>query len=208
MPDRLTRDFEQFGSGLPREPATHVRETYGIDLTARYLGIPIPHPIGKGSGQLSLNADQLEADRAAGLAFVILKTVIAEDPAGERTMGAWAVHETKMRVERRRAGDGREGWTVTWKGRGWDRSFDDYLALVRLAGDLTRAGELLAVPSVKYHLPRLDEPFHRPNVALLFFLAAHNFRLRASERRLEFRHRVVPFEAERRRNVVGRGSGK
>jgi hypothetical protein len=159
MPDRLTRDFERFRSDFPPEAAAHIREVYGIDLTARYLGIPIPHPIGKGSGQLSLNADQLEADRAAGLAFVILKTVIAEDPAGERTMGAWAVHETKMRVEPRRAGDGREGWTVTWKGRGWDRSFDDYLALVRLAGDLTRAGELLAVPSVKYHLPRLDEPF-------------------------------------------------
>ena len=62
MPDRLTRDFEQFGNGLPREVATHIREAYGIDLTARYLGIPIPHPIGKGSGQLSLNADQLEAD--------------------------------------------------------------------------------------------------------------------------------------------------
>ena len=74
-------------------------------------------------------------------------------------MGAWAIHETRMRVERRAAADGRDGWTVTWKGRGWDRSFDDYLALVRAAGDLTRAGELLAVPSVKYHLPRLDEPF-------------------------------------------------
>jgi hypothetical protein len=159
MPDRLTRDFERFGSGLPREAAAHIREAYGIDLTARYLGTGIPHPIGKGSGQLSLNADQLESDRTAGLAFVILKTVIAEDAAGERSMGAWAVHETKMRVERRRADDGRDGWTVTWKGRGWDRSFDDYLALVRLAGDLTRAGELLAVPSVKYHLPRLDEPF-------------------------------------------------
>jgi hypothetical protein len=48
---------------------------------------------------------------------------------------------------------------VTWKGRGWDRSFDDYLALVRAGRDLTRAGHLLAVPSVKYHLPRLDEPF-------------------------------------------------
>jgi hypothetical protein len=159
MPDRLTRDFERFKSGLPPDAAAHIREAHGIDLTARYLGIPIPHPIGKGSGQLSLNVDQLEADRAAGLAFVILKTVIAEDPAGERTMGAWAVHETKMRVERRVAGDGRDGWTVTWKGRGWDRSFDDYLALVRVAGDLSRAGELLAVPSVKYHLPRLDEPF-------------------------------------------------
>ena len=159
MSDRLTRDFERFGRGLPREAAAHIREAYGIDLTARYLGLPIPHPIGKGSGQLSLNADQLEVDRAAGLAFVVLKTVIAEDAAGERSMGAWAVHETRMRVERRRAGDGREGWTVTWKGRGWDRPFEDYLALVRLAGDLTRSGAMLTVPSVKYHLPRLDEPF-------------------------------------------------
>jgi hypothetical protein len=48
---------------------------------------------------------------------------------------------------------------VTWKGRGWDRSFEDYLALVRAAGDLTRAGEIVVVPSVKYHLPRLEEPF-------------------------------------------------
>src|SRR5213079_2012993 len=75
------------------------------------------------------------------------------------TMAAWAVHETKMKVEARRAADGRPGWTVTWKGRGWDRSLEEYLALVRAGRDLTRAGRLLVVPSVKYHLPRLEEPF-------------------------------------------------
>jgi hypothetical protein len=159
MHARVASDFERFGRGLPRDAAAYVREAYGIDLTARYLGRTLPHPIGKGSGQLSLNTDQLDADREAGLAFVVLKTVIAEDTAGTRSMGAWAVHEARMRVGRRRAADGRDGWTVTWKGRGWDRPFDDYLALVRAAGDLTRSGELLAVPSVKYHLPRLDEPF-------------------------------------------------
>ena len=74
-------------------------------------------------------------------------------------MGAWAVHETRMKVERRRSAGDREGWTVTWKGRGWDRSFDEYLALVRAAADYTRSGEIVAVPSVKYHLPRLGEPF-------------------------------------------------
>src|SRR3989454_1412079 len=47
----------------------------------------------------------------------------------------------------------------SWKGRGWDRPFGDYLALVRAGRDLTRAGRLLVVPSVKYHLPRLTEPF-------------------------------------------------
>src|SRR6058998_2073479 len=150
----LTNDFERFKRALPRDFPAHVRDTYRINLAARYLGEPIPHPIGKGSGQLSLNSGQLETDAEAGLAFAVLKTVIAQDSAGDQSMAAWAIHETKMKVERRGG-----GWTVTWKGRGWDRSLDDYLALVRAARDLTRAGRLLAVPSVKYHLPRLDEPF-------------------------------------------------
>ncbi len=160
MRARLAVDFERFKRELPRDFPAHVRETYGIDLAARYLGETIPHPIGKGSGQLSLNQGQLEVDADAGLAFAVLKTVIAQDSAGAQSMAAWAIHETKMQVERRGA-----GWTVTWKGRGWDRSFDEYLALARVGGDLTRAGLLLVVPSVKYHLPRLDEPFKEAEYA-------------------------------------------
>ena len=167
MRAKLERDFDRFKRELPRDFPAHVRETYGIDLTARYLGAVVPHPIGKGSGQLSLNTGQLEDDATAGLAFSVLKTVIAEDETGARAMAAWAIHETRMKVERRAGGTGtgtgtetgREGWTVTWKGRGWDRPFGDYLALVRAGRDLTRAGRLLVVPSVKYHLPRLTEPF-------------------------------------------------
>src|SRR5215207_239145 len=120
MRARLARDFERFGAGLPADFAARVREDYRIDLSARYLGAALPHPIGKGSGQLSLNLDQLESDRAAGLAFAVLKTVIGENPAGRRSMEAWAIHESRMRVERQVGMSGREGWTVTWKGRGWD----------------------------------------------------------------------------------------
>jgi len=150
----LADDFERFKRELPRDFPAHVRDVYRINLSARYLGEPLPHPVGKGSGQLSLNVGQLETDAEAGLAFVVLKTVIAQDAAGAQSMGAWAIHESKMKVERRGV-----GWTVTWKGRGWDRSFEDYLALVRAGWDLTRDRQLLTVPSVKYHLPRLDEPF-------------------------------------------------
>jgi hypothetical protein len=159
MRDRLERDFERFKREQPRDLAGYVREVYRIDLAARYLGYSLPHPIGKASGQLSLNLEQIDTDMAAGLAFMVLKTVIAEDPSGSRSMGAWAIHETRMKVERRQSASGRSGWTVTWKGRGWDRSFEDYLALVRAAGDLTRGREMVVVPSVKYHLPRLEEPF-------------------------------------------------
>src|SRR5919112_2593660 len=159
MRARLERDFERFKRELPGDFPHYIRSAYRIDLTARYLGYTIPHPIGKASGQLSLSVEQLDTDRAAGLAFVVLKTVIAEDAEGSRSMGAWAVHETRMKVERRSSASGQEGWTVTWKGRGWDRSLDEYLGLVRAAADLTRSGDMVAVPSVKYHLPRLSEPF-------------------------------------------------
>ena len=150
----LERDFQRFKRELPRDFPAHVRDTYRVDLSASYLGQTLPHPVGKGSGQLSLSSGQLETDAEAGLAFAVLKTVIAQDAAGDQSMAAWAIHESKMKVERRGA-----GWTVTWKGRGWDRSFEDYLALVRAGWDLTRDRQLLTVPSVKYHLPRLDEPF-------------------------------------------------
>lgn len=166
MRERLAADFARFARELPRDFPAHVREAYGIDLTARFLGREIPHPIGKGSGQLSLNLEQLESDRAAGLAFVVLKTVIGEDAAGMRSMEAWAVHETRMRVERRLARDGRPGWTVTWKGRGWDRSLDEYLALVRAARHLSDSRDgIVAIPSIKAHLPGIGEPFHEAEYA-------------------------------------------
>ncbi|HKA59481.1 MAG TPA: hypothetical protein VKD28_12765 [Gemmatimonadales bacterium] len=164
----LARDFERFKRELPRDFAAHVRDTYRIDLSGRYLGESLPHPIGKGSGQLSLNTGQLETDADAGLAFAVLKTVIAQDGVGSQSMAAWAIHETRMKVERRSG-----GWTVTWKGRGWDRSFDDYLGLVRAARDLTLAGRLLTVPSVKYHLPRLREPFRLEEYAFTTRALAH-----------------------------------
>jgi len=159
MRAQLERDAESWGREWRTDWPAHVLDRYGIDLSTHFLGEPIPHPIGKGSGQLSLRVDQLEADADAGLAFAVLKTVIAEDERGEQSMGAWAIHETKMRVERRAALDGREGWTVTWKGRGWDRPFEEYLALIRAARDLAASRGILAVPSVKYHLPGADEPF-------------------------------------------------
>lgn len=161
MQRRLARDFERFGRELPPDFPDHVRQVYRVDLRARYLGVELPHPVGKASGQLSLKREQLAADVAAGLAFVVLKTVVAEDESGTRTMDAWAIHETRMKVERRRSARGEEGWTVTWKGRGWDDTFQRYLELVRAGRELGAAsrGRTLVVPSVKFHLPRLEEPF-------------------------------------------------
>lgn len=165
MRAQLERDFERFGGGMPPDLPAHVRAEYRIDLTARYLGEPLPHPIGKGSGQLSLNLSQIETDAAAGLAFVILKTVIAQNQHGAQAMAGWAIHETHMALERLAVPDGRVAWTVTWKGRGWDRSFDDYLQLLRGGLEVATPAGMLIVPSVKYHLPPLGEPFREDEYA-------------------------------------------
>lgn len=159
MRAQLARDAAAWGREWRPDWPAHILDRYRIDLSTEILGVPVPHPIGKGSGQLSLRADQLEADADAGLAFAVLKTVIAEDERGEQAMSAWAIHESRMKVERRPSAGGREGWTVTWKGRGWDRPLEEYLTLVRAARDLAAAGRILGIPSVKYHLPPANEPF-------------------------------------------------
>ena len=125
MERRLHADFERFRDGLPRPLETYVRDAYGIDLASEYGGRAIKNPFGKASGQLSLAAHQIERDAEAGLGFVVLKTVIAQDRAGEQTMREWAIPETRMLIERIRGRSGSEGWTVTWKGRGW---FDTFAA--------------------------------------------------------------------------------
>src|SRR5438270_12788811 len=100
MSSEIERDFERFKRELPSDFSDHVRETYGIDLTARYLAATIPHPIGKGSGQLSLNENQLADDARAALASAVLTTLIAEHEAGSQSMAACAPHATKIQAER------------------------------------------------------------------------------------------------------------
>jgi hypothetical protein len=64
-----------------------------------------------------------------------------------------------MQVEQRAEPDGRAGWTVTWKGRGWAGTLPEYAELVRAGREITRAGGPLVLPSVKLHLPPGDMPF-------------------------------------------------
>ncbi len=152
LADRTARD-------PPPDLALIVRDELGIDLATRYAGISILHPFGKASGQLSCTLSQVEADVSAGMAFVVLKTVIAESATGTRSMEEWTQGETKMRVERRVTTDGRTGWTVTWRGRGWSGSLADYLRFFERSLDAARTRDVPVVPSVKYHLPVGDERF-------------------------------------------------
>jgi hypothetical protein len=107
-----------------------------------------------------MTPQQVESDALAGLGFVVLKTVIGQDNTGERGMAAWAIHETHMHVERIEDVDGTSGWTVTWRGRGWDKPFSSYLRLLRAAVPIGAAHDMPVGASVKYHLPASDdEPF-------------------------------------------------
>jgi dihydroorotate dehydrogenase len=165
---RIAADHERFArDGLPDDLDAYLRGAYGLDMTASYAGAAIRNPWGKASGQLSLNAAQVVEAADAGLGFVVLKTVIARDAAGGQSMAAWAIREARMLVEPIKSpSTGATGWTVTWKGRGWWQSFDDYLELVRAGGSIGGRRGLLVVPSVKYHLPAGgDEPWREEEYA-------------------------------------------
>ena len=151
---QVTEDYRTFAdSGLPPDWTDDIRQRYAIDLSSEYAGIPIRNPFGKASGQLSMTRGQVEDDIRSGLGFVVLKTLIAEDQTGVQAMSPWSVREAKMLVEPITGQRGDVGWTVSWKGRGWWRSFDDYLELVAESTRLARGTGIPIVPSVKYHLP-------------------------------------------------------
>jgi hypothetical protein len=157
--DQVNRDHDRFArAGLPNDLESHLLANYSLDVAASYAGQTLKNPWGKASGQLSLNRPQIEEAADAGLAFVVLKTVIAQDSAGGQSMADWAIKESHMVVEPIRGrSTGTPGWTVTWNGRGWCRSFQDYLTLIREASVIGLERNLLVVPSVKYHLPAPGE---------------------------------------------------
>lgn len=116
------------------------------------------NPRGEASGQLLTTPEQAEEAGEAGLGFVVLRTVIAEDEQDKRSMSARAADERRMIAE---SIVGREsgivGWTITWTGRGWWQSLADYLTLVQKSAALGRRHGMLIVPSVKYHRPAPEE---------------------------------------------------
>lgn len=154
----VSRDYRQLPRQGSAEPLHEwISDRYRIDLSSHYGCHAISNPWGKASGQLSMTRRQVAEDVAAGLGFVVLKTLIAESAEGVRSMDAWAIKESRMLTEMITSQAGREGWTVSWKGRGWWGSFAEYLQLVREAREAARDSGTLIVPSCKYHLPEPDE---------------------------------------------------
>jgi hypothetical protein len=153
----LVRDYETFSTGLPEALEAYVREQYQIDLSSEYGDHFIKNPFGKASGQLSLNISQVRRDCEDGLGFVVLKSIIAEDAFGSQSMSEWAIEETRMVVERIVGKDETQGWTVSWKGRGWYDTFERYLEFFDEALSVATPVSVLVVPSCKYHLPSAAE---------------------------------------------------
>src|SRR4028119_913391 len=80
---RIEDDHERFArEGLPADLRGYLLDNYKIDIEGEYAGRVIKNPFGKASGQLSLNMNQVRNDAEAGLGFVVLKTVIAQDEHG------------------------------------------------------------------------------------------------------------------------------
>lgn len=149
----LKEDYQKVIS----EPEEHIKERYGIDVSSFYGPYKIKNPFGKASGQLSTNAKQIKADIEGGLGFSVLKTVIAESPDQVSEMEAWKISAPRMVVEKITSKNGEEGYTVTWKGRGWEKSLKEYLEFMEEA--LSFCPNYPVIPSCKYHLPPLGTEY-------------------------------------------------
>jgi len=157
---QIAGDYERFSTGLPRNLPGYLLERYGLDVSGEYAGRSVRLPFGKGAGQLSLSAKQVEGDARGGLGFVVLKSVVSETREGTSLMEEWRESAPGMVVERIRGHSGEEGWTVTWRGKGWDRSFAEYLNLLRRGLEIARASGMPVVPSCIFSLPgSLNEPW-------------------------------------------------
>jgi hypothetical protein len=158
---RLRADYDTTRFRLPPDLRAWCLDRYGVDLQGEYAGRPVAIPIGKASGQLSLTPRQVRRDVDAGLGFVVLKTVIGEAPDGSRAMAEWATDDTHMRVDPIIGHDGRRGWTVTWKGRGWGGDLESYGRFFERTLALAGDSETVIAPSVKLHLPAGPDEAYR-----------------------------------------------
>ncbi|NMA85593.1 MAG: hypothetical protein GX962_17225 [Epulopiscium sp.] len=155
---QLKEDYERFAEeGLPKEVEAYILDHYKMDVSSTYAGHFIRNPFGIASGQLSTNIRQIENGIEDGLGFIILKTVISQDPRGDSGMDAWKVNAPKMVVEPITSKRGEEGYTVTWKGRGWHKSFEEYLTLMEQSLELWKTSNTPVIPSCKFHLPTEEE---------------------------------------------------
>lgn len=154
---KIAEDFRRFTERLPRNLYSFILDRYGFDISGRYGSQRTRIVYGKASGQLSMAAEQVERDSEAGLGFVVLKTVIAQDSQGKQTMEDWALPYSRMVLEKIKGASGRIGWTVTWKGRGWAKTFEEYLELLSKGLEVGKKSGMLVVPSSIFHLPEIGE---------------------------------------------------
>ena len=156
--DRVAADYRGLvQDGPPDRYHEWVTERYGLDLSSEFAGRRLSNPWAKASGQLSMTRQQVAEDIEAGLGYVVLKTVIAEALDGARSMSAWALRESRMVTEPIMSRRKQRGWTVSWKGRGWSGTFEEYLDLLAATSEDALSSQTVIVPSVKYHLPEPGE---------------------------------------------------
>ena len=96
-------------SGSPTAPAA-ARGVRARTLSPRPLvrlrWPPRQEPFRQGFGPTLADVWQVRRDADAGLGFVVLKTIIAEDQRGGQSMSEWAIPETRMVVEPITGADG------------------------------------------------------------------------------------------------------
>jgi dihydroorotate dehydrogenase len=156
--EKIQKDYFRFSEeGMPANVEDYILKEYKIDISSKYGMLTIKNPFGVASGQLSTNLSQITSSIKQGIGFIVLKTVISQDESGNSSMDAWKINEPKMVVEEILSKKGEKGYTVTWKGRGWHKSFEDYLEFMNQSLKVGESKGVPVIPSCKFNLPASKE---------------------------------------------------
>lgn len=160
---QIKNDYEKFSDRFPSNVEKYILDNYNLDISSNYNGYDIKNPFGKAPGQLSINIKQVQNDLNSGLGFVVLKSVSSVNPYEKNRLPKNNYKKRKMKVEKIISKSGREGWTVTWKGVGWPRSFEDYLEFMEKSLKLSKKHNTLVVPSCQFKVPNKYKNFDLEN---------------------------------------------
>ncbi|MCM8819048.1 MAG: hypothetical protein NC915_06210 [Candidatus Omnitrophica bacterium] len=142
----------QFDNNFP----TVIKDTLGIDLTAKYGKFVLKNPVLVAPGQLTRERSQIERIKKAGYSGCVLKSVVGEDKNGNCSMINYRKKMTYLKTVYEEFDKEGAFPVITWNGAGDTRNLEQYLKFAEDVFSLYNENFLI-VCSILCHLPEPDE---------------------------------------------------
>jgi hypothetical protein len=142
---RLERDYALYATDeMPSAWEDLLREDYGLEVGARFAGLPTRNPFGLAGGPLCRNLLQVREASEGGLGFATLIGARVRDEAGASMVQDWRGLESEVALEER---DGER--SLAWVECGWYDNLEVYAEFLRTALEVAGRRRMPVIPAVR-----------------------------------------------------------